>query len=35
VLVDSLQRGDRQDYDLFPQSYHEPYYLSHLAACRT
>lgn len=31
VLVDSLQRGDRQDYDLFPQSYHEPYYLSHLA----
>jgi len=34
VLVDSLQRGDRPDYDgileLFPQSYHEPYYLSYL-----
>ena len=28
---DSLQRGDRQDYDLRAQSYHEPYYLSHLA----
>ena len=30
VLVDSLQRGDRPDYDglleLFPQNYHEPYY---------
>jgi ubiquinone/menaquinone biosynthesis C-methylase UbiE len=34
VLVDSLQCGDRPDYDglleLFPQSYHEPYYLSYL-----
>ena len=34
VLVDSLQRGDRPDYDgileLFPQNYHEPYYLSYL-----
>jgi ubiquinone/menaquinone biosynthesis C-methylase UbiE len=34
VLVDSLQRGDRPDYDglleLFPQSYHEPYYRSYL-----
>ena len=34
VLVDSLQRGDRPDYDgllvLFPQSYHEPYYCSYL-----
>jgi ubiquinone/menaquinone biosynthesis C-methylase UbiE len=34
VLVDSLQRGNRPDYDrllvLFPQSYHEPYYCSYL-----
>ena len=34
VLVDSLQRGDRPDYegllDLFPQNYHEPYYSSYL-----
>jgi ubiquinone/menaquinone biosynthesis C-methylase UbiE len=34
VLVDSLQTGDEPDYDglleLFPQSYHEPYYLSYL-----
>lgn len=34
VLVDSLQRGDEPDYDgmleLFPQSYHEPYYASYL-----
>jgi ubiquinone/menaquinone biosynthesis C-methylase UbiE len=34
VLVDSLQPGDRPDYDglleLFPQSYHEPYYRSYL-----
>lgn len=34
ILVDSLQRGDRPDYngllELFPQSYHEPYYLSYL-----
>ena len=34
VLIDSLQRGDRPDYDgllmLFPQSYHEPYYRSYL-----
>ena len=33
VLVDSLQRGDEPDYDglleLFPQSYHEPYYRSY------
>jgi ubiquinone/menaquinone biosynthesis C-methylase UbiE len=34
VLVDSLQRGDRPDYDglleLFPQNFHEPYYTSYL-----
>jgi ubiquinone/menaquinone biosynthesis C-methylase UbiE len=34
VLVDSLQRDDEPDYDgmleLFPQSYHEPYYASYL-----
>jgi ubiquinone/menaquinone biosynthesis C-methylase UbiE len=34
VLVDSLQIGDQPDYDgmleLFPQSYHEPYYVSYL-----
>jgi ubiquinone/menaquinone biosynthesis C-methylase UbiE len=34
VLVDSLQIGDKPDYDgmleLFPQTYHEPYYLSYL-----
>jgi ubiquinone/menaquinone biosynthesis C-methylase UbiE len=34
VLVDSLQPGDRMDYDglleLFPHSYHEPYYRSYL-----
>jgi ubiquinone/menaquinone biosynthesis C-methylase UbiE len=34
VLVDSLQRGDRPDYEgmleLFPKSYHEPYYHSYL-----
>jgi ubiquinone/menaquinone biosynthesis C-methylase UbiE len=33
ILVDSLQRGDRPDYegllDLFPQNYHEPYYESY------
>jgi ubiquinone/menaquinone biosynthesis C-methylase UbiE len=33
VLVDSLQRGDQPDYegllDLFPQNYHEPYYVSY------
>jgi ubiquinone/menaquinone biosynthesis C-methylase UbiE len=33
VLVDSLQHGDQPDYegllDLFPQNYHEPYYLSY------
>ncbi|HEY2527847.1 MAG TPA: class I SAM-dependent methyltransferase [Xanthobacteraceae bacterium] len=33
VLLDSLQRGDRPDYEglleLFPQSYHEPYYTSY------
>jgi hypothetical protein len=35
VLVDSLQRGDAPDYDglleLFPQSFHEPYYASYIA----
>ena len=34
VLVDSLQTGDEPDYDgmleLFPQSYHEPYYVGYL-----
>jgi ubiquinone/menaquinone biosynthesis C-methylase UbiE len=34
VLVDSLQRGDKPDYEglleLFPQSFHEPYYLSYI-----
>src|SRR5712691_7022023 len=34
LLVDSLQIGDEPDYDgmleLFPQSYHEPYYASYL-----
>jgi ubiquinone/menaquinone biosynthesis C-methylase UbiE len=34
VLVDSLQTGDEPDYDgmleLFPQSYHEPYFVSYL-----
>jgi ubiquinone/menaquinone biosynthesis C-methylase UbiE len=34
VLVDSLQRGDRPDYDglleLFPQNFHEPYYTSYV-----
>ena len=34
VVVDSLQIGDAPDYDgvleLFPQSYHEPYYASYL-----
>jgi len=34
VVVDSLQIGDQPDYDgmleLFPQSYHEPYYRSYL-----
>ena len=34
VLIDSLQRGDRPDYegmlDLFPQNYHEPYYESYI-----
>jgi ubiquinone/menaquinone biosynthesis C-methylase UbiE len=33
VLVDSLQRGDRPDYEglleLFPRNYHEPYYESY------
>ena len=33
VLVDSLQHGDQPDYDglldLFPESYHEPYYRSY------
>jgi ubiquinone/menaquinone biosynthesis C-methylase UbiE len=35
VLIDSLQRGDRPDYEgmleLFPQNYHEPYYGSYLS----
>jgi ubiquinone/menaquinone biosynthesis C-methylase UbiE len=34
VLVDSIQRGDKPDYDglleLFPQSFHEPYYSSYI-----
>jgi ubiquinone/menaquinone biosynthesis C-methylase UbiE len=34
VLVDSLQHGDKPDYDglldNFPESYHEPYYRSYL-----
>jgi ubiquinone/menaquinone biosynthesis C-methylase UbiE len=34
VLVDSLQRGDRPDYegmlDLFPKNYHEPYYKTYI-----
>jgi len=34
VLLDSLQRGDRPDYEglleLFPQNYHEPYYQSYV-----
>jgi ubiquinone/menaquinone biosynthesis C-methylase UbiE len=34
VLVDSLQHGDEPDYEglleLFPQSFHEPYYASYL-----
>ena len=34
VLVDSLQQGDKLDYDgllqLFPQSYHEPCYRSYI-----
>jgi ubiquinone/menaquinone biosynthesis C-methylase UbiE len=33
ILVDSLQRGDQPDYEglleLFPQNYHEPYYVSY------
>jgi ubiquinone/menaquinone biosynthesis C-methylase UbiE len=33
ILLDSLQRGDRPDYegllDLFPQNYYEPYYQSY------
>ncbi len=34
VILDSLQRGDRPDYDglleLFPQNYHESYYPSYM-----
>jgi len=34
ILVDSLQHGDEPDYDglleLFPQSFHEPYFLSYI-----
>jgi ubiquinone/menaquinone biosynthesis C-methylase UbiE len=34
VLVDSLQRSDQPDYEglleLFPQNYHEPYFLSYI-----
>jgi ubiquinone/menaquinone biosynthesis C-methylase UbiE len=34
VLADSIQRGDRPDYDglldLFPQNYHEPYYSTYI-----
>jgi len=33
ILVDSCQRGDEPDYEgiieVFPQSYHEPYFLSY------
>ncbi len=33
ILVDSLQRGDEPDYEglleVFPQSYHEPYFVSY------
>lgn len=43
IIVDSIQRGDEPDYDglleLFPQSFHEPYYASYVeedfaALCR-
>jgi ubiquinone/menaquinone biosynthesis C-methylase UbiE len=34
VIVDSIQRGDKPDYEglleLFPQSFHEPYFLSYV-----
>jgi ubiquinone/menaquinone biosynthesis C-methylase UbiE len=34
VLVDSLQRGDKPEYDglleVFPQNYHEPYYAGYI-----
>ncbi len=34
IIVDSLQHGDEPDYDglleLFPQSFHEPYYTSYI-----
>jgi ubiquinone/menaquinone biosynthesis C-methylase UbiE len=34
VVIDSLQLGDKPDYDgmleLFPQNYHEPYYAGYL-----
>jgi ubiquinone/menaquinone biosynthesis C-methylase UbiE len=30
VLVDSLQHGDQRLLDVFPESYHEPYYRSYL-----
>lgn len=34
VLMDSLQRGDKPEYDglleLFPQNYHEPYYAGYI-----
>ena len=34
VLIDSLQRGDRPDYEgmleLFPKNYHEPYYATYI-----
>ena len=34
IIIDSLQLSDEPDYDgmleLFPQSFHEPYYLSYL-----
>jgi hypothetical protein len=34
ILIDSLQRGDRPEYEglleLFPQNFHEPYYTSYL-----
>ena len=34
ILIDSVQRGDRPDYEgmleLFPRNYHEPYYESYI-----
>ena len=37
VIVDSLQKGDRPDWDglldLFPHYFHEPYYAEYTAGC--